>query len=324
MAVSRLISLVLLLQTRGRSTATELANRLDVSVRTIYRDLDALSAAGVPVYSERGPQGGCQLLGGYQTRLTGLSGPEAEALFLSTVPGPAGELGRGPVLADAHLKLLSALPEPVRARASAAAQRLHVDLRDWFNSGEATPFLSQVADAVWEGRPIEIHYQRADADVVTRQLNPLGLVVKQGQWYLAAQSGGDHPRVYRLSRITGLRAGEQAFERPANFDLAVFWRAWAAEFEGSRPQYQVTLRATAGGYRAVQGQLAGRLSSRRRVGRSYHLVVDMERPEFAKSQVLGLGPEVEVLAPPELRRRVARSSRAMANIYRSTKLRGRR
>ncbi|HUY09048.1 MAG TPA: YafY family protein [Candidatus Dormibacteraeota bacterium] len=309
------MSLVLLLQARGRSTAAELAERLEVSVRTVYRDLDALSAAGVPVYAERGRHGGCQLVDGYQTRLTGLSGPEAEVLFLSSVSGPVAELGRGPALAQAQLKLLSALPDALRARASSASQRLHVDLHDWFQPGEPTPYLSQLAKAVWEERGIAIRYQRTAGELVRRQLQPLGLVAKAGTWYLAAQPEGGAPRVYRLSRVTELQISTQTFQRPPNFVLAEFWRGQALEFERSRPEYRVTVRATEAGYRAIRARLTASLREERKVGRRHQLVLDLERVEYAQPQLLGLGPEVEVLSPIELRRRMAKTSLATANLY---------
>jgi predicted DNA-binding transcriptional regulator YafY len=316
MGVSRLMSLVLLLHARGRSTAAELAERLEVSVRTVYRDLDALSAAGVPVYAERGRHGGCQLLDGYQARLTGLSGPEAEVLFLSSVSGPVAELGRGPALAQAQLKLLSALPDALRARASSASQRLHLDLQDWFQPGEPTPHLSQLATAVWEERVIEIRYQRRSGALVQRQLHPLGLVAKAGTWYLVAQPEGGTPRVYRLSRVTELRVSNQTFRRPPDFGLAEFWRDQAREFESSRPEYRVTVRTTESGYRAIKSHLRSSLREERKVGRRHQLVLDLERVEYAQSQLLGLGPEVEVLSPIELRREMAKTLLATADLYR--------
>src|SRR5918992_797359 len=183
MRASRLVNLLLLLQTRGQMTARELSRELEVSERTIYRDVDALSASGVPIYAERGPLGGIRLVEGYRTRLTGLTGDEAEALFPSGLPGPAAELGLGTVVAAARLKVLAALPSELRVRASRLVERFHLDTAGWFHTGEPVPHLAALADAVWEARRIEVKYWRGDR-VVDRSLEPLGLVLKGGIWYL--------------------------------------------------------------------------------------------------------------------------------------------
>src|SRR6478672_5135687 len=183
MRAGRLVSLLLLLQTRGLMTAEQLARELEVSVRTIYRDVEALSEAGVPIYADRGPLGGIRLVDGYRTRLTGLTTQEAEALFLSGLPGPAAALGLGTVVTAARLKVMAALPPELRSRASRLVERFHLDVTGWFHTADPVPFLSTVAEAVWDARRVEIDYERGDR-VVRRTLGPLGLVLKGGVWYV--------------------------------------------------------------------------------------------------------------------------------------------
>ncbi len=189
MRASRLVSLLLLLQHRGRVTAGELAEALEVSVRTIYRDLEALSAAGVPVYAEPGRNGGCQLVGGYRTRLTGLTAKEAEALFATGMTGPVGELGLGTVLGAAQLKLLAALPKDLADRAASARQRFHFDAPTWFRTSRNEPQLAALAAAVWDDQRVDIRYRHPGADEpAPRTLDPFGLVNKAGVWYLVARA----------------------------------------------------------------------------------------------------------------------------------------
>src|SRR4051812_42991117 len=175
MRASRLINLLLLLQTRGQMTAADLASELEVSERTVHRDVEALSAAGVPIYALRGPHGGLALVDGYRTRLTGMTAEEAEALFLSGVPGPAAELGLGTVVAAARLKVLAALPTELRSRASRLVERFHLDATGWFQAGDDTPHLAPISEAVWESRVLDVVYDRGDR-LAERRLQPLGLV----------------------------------------------------------------------------------------------------------------------------------------------------
>jgi len=191
MRASRLLSLLLLLQTRGRMTAQQLAGELGVSVRTVYRDVEALGAAGVPLYGDAGHAGGYQLLGGYRTRLTGLTAAEAEALFLSGLPGPAAELGLGSVLAAATLKLRAALPASLRESADRLTERFYLDAPGWYRRPEDVPHLPAVASAVWERQVIQVTYQRwKEPAEVTRRLEPHGLVLKAGTWYVVARCDG--------------------------------------------------------------------------------------------------------------------------------------
>lgn len=214
MRASRLVNILLLLQSRGGMTARQLADELEVSVRTIHRDVEELSAAGVPVYAERGPLGGIRLVDGYRTRLTGMTADEAEALFLAGLPGPAAQLGLGTVVAAAQLKVMAALPPELRSRASRLVQQFHLDAAGWFQANEEVPHLATLSTAVWEGRNVAVDYDRGD--VVSRTLGPLGLVLKGGVWYVVAAVDGQI-RTYRASRVVGATLLDEPVDRPEGF-----------------------------------------------------------------------------------------------------------
>jgi predicted DNA-binding transcriptional regulator YafY len=315
MRASRLVQLLLFLQTRGRTTAAVLAGELEVSERTIHRDVDALSAAGVPIYAERGPHGGIQLIDGYRTRLTGLTGDEAEALFLSGLPGPAAELGLGTVVAAARLKVLAALPSELRVRASRLVERFHLDTAGWFHAGEPVPHLAALADAVWEARRIQITYQRGDR-VVDRSLEPLGLVLKGGIWYLVAVSEGQ-VRTYRVSRIMSTVIGDEPVSRPPDFDLAAYWTESISAYERDAPRVTITLRIDP----AVIGVLADLVGSQAvRAAETIpatdpegwvHLRVTADWPDEVPGRLIALGSRAEILDPPEVRERALTLARRM-------------
>jgi predicted DNA-binding transcriptional regulator YafY len=322
MRADRLLSLLLLLQTRGQMTAQELSAELEVSLRTIYRDVDALSATGVPIYADRGPTGGYRLLDGYRTRLTGMTGDEAGSLFLAGLPGAAAELGLGGVLAAAQLKLLAALPSPLREQAGRIQERFHLDAPGWFRDTEQTPYLTAVARAVWEQRAIRVHYRRAgSAGERTRVLEPLGMVLKGGDWYLMARAEGQI-RTYRIGRLLNLETLNEQFERPADFDLATAWQTWAQRFEESSYRSEATVRLGPRA-RAMLPYLAAPAVNRAVTATSEPPDVDdwltatipIESHEHAIGDLLKLGAEVEVLAPAELRERMARTVRALAERY---------
>jgi predicted DNA-binding transcriptional regulator YafY len=315
MRASRLVQLLLFLQTRGRTTAAVLAGELEVSERTIHRDVEALSAAGVPIYAERGPHGGIQLIDGYRTRLTGLTGDEAEALFLSGLPGPAAELGLGTVVAAARLKVLAALPSELRVRASRLVERFHLDTAGWFHAGEPVPHLAALADAVWEARRVEITYQRGDR-VVDRSLEPLGLVLKGGIWYLVAVSEGQ-VRTYRVSRIMSTVIGDEPVGRPPDFDLAAYWTESISAYERDAPRVTITLRIDP----AVIGVLADLVGSQAvRAAETIpatdpegwvHLRVTADWPDEVPGRLIALGSRAEILDPPEVRDRALTLARRM-------------
>ncbi|MBA2280535.1 MAG: YafY family transcriptional regulator [Acidimicrobiia bacterium] len=325
MRASRLVQILLLLQTRGRMTAPELARELEVSVRTIYRDLDALSTAGVPVYSETGRYGGARLVDGYRTRLTGLTVDEADAVLLAGIPGPAAELGLGTVLAAAQLKVLAALPPELRGRATRVRERFHLDAPGWFHRQEETPHLAIVAEALWADRKVRVGYRRDDR-TVERTLDPLGLVLKAGTWYLVARCGDDL-RTYRASRILAAEVLDERFDRPEGFQLADHWADSADAFERTKRVEEARCRVRAScvrelrwaidpsAARAVEDQAAA-------LGADHdgwlELTIPTEKLEYLATELLRLGPNVEVLEPPELRDRMAETTAAMAAMYART------
>jgi predicted DNA-binding transcriptional regulator YafY len=312
MRASRLVNLLLLLQTRGSLRAADLADELEVSVRTIHRDVDELSAAGVPIYAERGPHGGIRLVDGYRTRLTGLTGDEADALFLSGMPGPAAELGLGTVVAATRLKVLAALPAELRARASRITERFYLDAPGWFQTPDEVPHLAAIAQAVWESRRSRLHYRRADR-VVLREVEPLGIVLKGGTWYLVAHCDG-HERTYRISRVVEFTVGEDRFERPDGFDLAAFWTDSIAAFEREAPRTEAVLRlapdasealADALGVRAADAALAAAEPDR---DGWLRVSISFEWPDEAVTCALRLGSRAELIEPDTLRRAVIASA----------------
>ena len=311
MRASRLINLLLLLQTRGRLTAAELAAELEVSERTIHRDVESLSGAGIPVYAERGPHGGISLVDGYRTRLTGMTAEEAEALFLSGVPGPAAELGLGTVMAAAQLKVLAALPPELRSRASRLVERFHLDVTDWYETGEQAPLLGVVAQAVWEGRHVDVEYDRGDK-VVERRLGALGLVLKAGTWYLVAAVEGQI-RTYRMARFRRAVVSDERFERPAGFELAAYWSESTAAYERETDRVEVTLRidprqvgvlADLAGVAAVRAAEVVTPPDADPSGWPT-LRLRMEWPAEAPARLLALGEQAEVLEPAEMRAQIA-------------------
>ncbi|MEU6113222.1 WYL domain-containing protein [Streptomyces sp. NPDC047117] len=323
MRADRLLSLLLLLQNRGRMTAPELAAELEVSVRTVYRDIEALGASGVPVCAERGPAGGYRLVDGYRTRLTGLTDAEADSLFLAGAPGPARELGLGAVLATAQLKLRAALPAGPADRARRVQERFHLDAPAWFRDADPVPHLTEVARAVWEQRVLRVHYRRWGGEDRRVVLHPLGLVLKSGIWYLVALADGT-PRTYRIARLLAADVTDEPFERPDGFDLAAHWAESSRRLESAlhkgtarlrispRAQRLLPMQFGAAGTRALE--TAGPPDAAGWV----RVEMPVETEAVAVADLLRLGTEAEVLGPPELRAAVARTVTELARRYAAT------
>jgi predicted DNA-binding transcriptional regulator YafY len=314
MRADRLLSLTLLLQARGAATARALAAELGVSVRTVYRDLEALSAAGVPVVTEAGPGGGCRLMDGYRFPLRGLRPDEAEALLILGVPTVLHELGLAGALTAAHRQI------QVTAGLSAAAL-VHLDMPRWFGSQEAVPCLRDLARALRLGQKLAITYPPPDRD--PRIVGPLGLVNKAGTWYLVARSeaGAGDVRVFRAGRVSAARILAEPVGRPAGFELAAFWARWSAEFEASRPRLQVRLAASPhalSAFAEVFGPAAApALEAAEPPGQDGWRVVTLsfEHERAAVHRLAGFGDQVEVLDPPAVRAVLLATAREILSRY---------
>ena len=325
MRAGRLMNLLLLLQARGRVSATTLADEMEVSVRTVLRDIEALSVSGVPVRAVRGPAGGFELMQGWRTRLTGLTPIEAQAMFMTGASGPAAQLGLGEAAATAQLKLLAALPEGWQADAERVVSRFHLDAIGWYQREESLPHLAAVAQAVWNGRRLAMRYESWKG-LVERKVEPLGLVVKAGEWYLVARADTPAPRTYRVSNIQAVEAGG-AFKRPRRFDLAAYWQESLARFEAGLYRGTATLRASAKGLaraRRLSAAVAAAVDAAdgkadrqgwRRV------VIPIESVDDAAIQLMKLGAECEVLDPPELRERIALEAERLSRLYAARRVR---
>jgi predicted DNA-binding transcriptional regulator YafY len=321
---SRLVELLLHLQVRGQASCGELARRLEVSERTVQRDVEALVAAGVPVRTVRGPAGGYRLEGGYRTRLTGVGAEEAAALSFLGLAGPAEELGLAGVLDVARTKVWAALTGEARERAQRSAERFHLDPVRWYGTPEPTPSLGELADAVWHDRRIRIRHVGAGS-VMTRTVDPLGLVLAAGDWYLVGLKRSDDAddgerRTYRVSRIRSVELLDEPAHRPAGFALGATWADARRDLERRHNLIEVTVRVDADALPRLRRSVAVAGQERvdvTRAGGQVELIVPFEGESWACTVLLGLGAAVEVLAPPELRTRIAAQLHAAAAQYSS-------
>jgi predicted DNA-binding transcriptional regulator YafY len=313
MRADRLVATLLVLQARGRLTAAELAEELEVSVKTARRDLEALAMAGVPVFARSGRGGGWELVGGARTDLTGLTAAEARALFLAT--GPTSTLG--PAARSALRKVLQAVPGPFRDQAAAASRAIAVDTARWGEHERRPPpsHLDPLQDAVIDGRQVRLSYVDRTRSATERTVDPLGLVDKDGVWYLLAQTP-EGRRTFRLDRIRAVAVTEAPAARPSDFDLADAWSAVVEEVEAQRtaakarvlapPELLGLLRSAFGRNLAVGARCPdGRVE----------LSIGAPQAEMLAWQLAGWGDRIEVLDPDGLRHRLADIGRALARQY---------
>ncbi len=301
MKASRLLSILMILQARKHRTADQLAEELEVSARTIHRDVDELSAAGVPIYAERGRQGGFRLLDGYQTRLTGLDKDEASALMLSGIGTALDDLGLKDALSQTERKLMAALPEPTRAKAALVADRFHLDPLGWYRQKDVTPFVTQIAKAVWADQRISICYDGWKGRV-QRNLDPIAIVLKAGVWYLIGRA--ESIRVYRIANVRDLNLLDGKFNRPADFDVSGFWADWTQKFETRIRSDRAHLRVTSRGLRLLINMGLSPIEILPVKDRSDVSDVELavEDETSAVREILSLGAEAEVIEPAVLRK----------------------
>jgi len=310
MKADRLLSALLLLQSRGRVTGREMAERLEVSGRTVHRDMEALGAAGVPVYALRGARGGWQLDEDWRTQVPGLDEAELRALLMAQ-PRVLGHPRLAAAAERALGKLMASLPVSMRAQANAIRQRLHVDTTGWRGLSETVDALPIVQDAVARDRRLTFHYRKPDGERTERTVDPLGLVAKGSAWYLVANTGEGF-RTFRVSRVENARVLETASERPSGFDLATHWKTSTDQLRESRKRYAATLRVESG----YADRLAMWRCTKPRVGSAASpdgwvvREVEFDDEEQACFVALGLGPRAEVLAPAALRDRVRKDIEA--------------
>jgi predicted DNA-binding transcriptional regulator YafY len=321
MRADRLLSMMLLLHARKRMTAQELAERLEVSERTIYRDIDALSAAGIPIYTQSGTNGGVFLDEHYRISLTGLSRAQALSLFVSSDAGPLGDLGLADAVENTLLKLFAALPAMHRQEVERLRQRIYIDPANWFQLVEPQPFFELLQQAVWDDHQLKIYYQTVEHGDVEQIIDAYALVAKANIWYLVGRKPSHDMRNYRISRFHSIELLDTHFERDPHFDVAAYWKASCEAFETRSalkfPPYTVTLRVHTHALWFFPGYMEGRyrpLSAPDERGWATYQVVFMSLDD-ARMRLLGLGTGVEVLEPVELRADVRATAEAIVDVY---------
>ena len=320
MRADRLLSLLMLLQIHGRMTADQLAEELEVSVRTIYRDLDALSAAGIPVFAERGPGGGCALMDNYRTNLTGMTEDEIRALFMLTIPTPLAKLGVSQELKAALLKLSASLPTSQQQNEIKVRQRIHLDSSWWFQSEEPTPFLSELHQAVWEDRVLFLTYKLRFPGEMQHHIEPYGLVAKAGIWYLVFKRD-ERFRILRVSQILDVQTTNDYFQRPPSFNLETCWEICSEEYEKNRPFYPVRVRVASDFIPYLPFYFGDPI--REKIERAdlpddegwIEITLSFESLEEARGRILGFGRAVEVLEPEALRMSIIDFASQIVDFY---------
>ncbi len=313
MRADRLLAITMLLQTRGKMTAEALAEELDVSRRTILRDIDALSFVGIPVYAEGGHGGGIALDENYRLTLTGLKETEVHSLFISGNNQLLKDIGLGEAAENTLLKLFTALPALHRPSVDHIRQRIHIDPLWWWQDAEPLPFWAELQQAVYEDRPIQVIYQNFNGEVAERILEPYSLVAKASNWYLIAKREGEL-RTYRVSRLQQVTILDRHFQRPPDFDLALYWKEHAQDFVAAISEYSFTLRIEGERMNFVKWLMTGRYEVIDQPRDEGWLMVRfwVESADLARMLVFGLGAQnVQIVEPNELREAVLETARQL-------------
>lgn len=310
MRADRLLSLLLLLQSKGKIKARELAERLEISPRTVYRDVEALAMAGVPVHAQSGPGGGIRLVEDYRTDLSGLSTDEARALIaLPNARSSLSDIGLEGPLRTALAKLVARLPTAQQIAAEHLRERLHIDSTPWFEGKEAVPHLSVIREAVWTDRKLELGYRNRAGRLSEAVVEPYGLVIKFDHWYLVAETPRG-TRVYRVARVTGAKLLDEIIVRRPDFNLVRYWEQWQSLFVANLPSYEVTLAVSS----EAEKELRERGFRWRRVD-GETMLFDFQREDIALRNLLLLGRAIEIREPISLRARVAEIARELRDRY---------
>ncbi|MFL0556460.1 helix-turn-helix transcriptional regulator [Paenibacillus barengoltzii] len=317
MRADRLLNLLILLQNRGKMSSRQLAELLEVSERTIVRDIEALSAAGIPVYAERGSRGGWVLADSYRTNLTGMRPEEIVSLLLANHNELLKDLGIQGDFQAAYQKLLAAAPAPIRQDAELIRERLHIDGAGWHASEEAFPWLSAVQEAVWAQRKLRIRYRKEEG-ITERIIHPLGLVAKRNVWYVAAEQEPDGElRTFRISRLEEASLLDETFMRPEGFDLAAYWEQSTARFKSELPRYVARVRTTEAGLDRLRKERFIKVLQVENSDNQGQILaeVDLQTLDWACGVILRIGRDAEVLEPQELRERVISEAQAILALY---------
>lgn len=301
MRADRLLSMMLLLQAQGQMTAQQLADHLDVSERTIYRDIEALSYAGIPIYAQGGRNGGIALEENYRISLTGLNRSEVQSLFVSGSVAPLGDLGLESANESTLLKLLSALPSLQRAEAERIRQRIYIDPHGWFGESQVSPFLPMIQEAVLSNRILNIRYHRTNHDAFDRQIEAYGMVAKQNVWYLVGAHEGKF-RNYRASRLLDVQLTDRIFERDPAFNLIDYWQESAQAFVESIPEITVTIEIDESLRPIIEMHPLMSIDELDDAEANgwHRLTLRFDKLEQARMMLMGMARDIRVIDPPEL------------------------
>jgi predicted DNA-binding transcriptional regulator YafY len=316
MRAQRLLAILMQLQVNRRVTARELAHKLEVSERTILRDMDALSYSGIPVVAGRGAGGGWSLLEEYQTKLTGLTPQEIQSLFVTRTHGLLKDLGLGRTSEAAWTKLQAALPPSAREQAGLVRQRVYIDTRGWRSAEDSAASLPMLLDALWRDRKVRFVYERALGEAGERIVDPLGLVARGSTWYLIANRETEF-RTYRISRIRSVEVLDAPVQRPPGFDLAAHWEQSAVDFREKLPQYRATFLARPTVMRWIRYR-GWRLEEEKPEGDLRRIRIRFDAEEEALQFALSLGADVEIVEPTPLRAKVREAALGLVGLYRKS------